>query len=133
MSDDVFNRETTNERLGTNRRGTEIQQSIEKTLPISPPLPILSDVVKRTEGKLLSEFVEFITWAKSLRPGWDVGKLNAREQKAAEQAFAGLQRTEQFALSKERIEKLEDLRAPMDGTALSNAERERIMNGDFEL
>lgn len=60
--------------------------------PPSPPPPVFSEGVKGADGKLLPEFVEFVTWAKGVRPGWDAGRLSRREQQAAAGAFLGLVR-----------------------------------------
>jgi hypothetical protein len=62
---------------------------------VAPPshLPsVFSERVKGEDGKLLPEFVEFVTWAKGVRPGWDAGRLSRREQQAAAVAFLGLVR-----------------------------------------
>ena len=60
--------------------------------PPFPPPPVFSEGVKGADGKLLPEFVEFVTWAKGVRPGWDAGRLSRREQQAAAGAFLGLVR-----------------------------------------
>lgn len=60
--------------------------------PPPPPPPVFSGGVKGADGKLLPEFVEFVTWAKGVRPGWDAGRLSRREQQAAAGAFLGLVR-----------------------------------------
>lgn len=62
------------------------------TAPPSPPPPVFSERVKGADGKLLPEFVEFVTWVKGVRPGWDAGRLSRREQQAAAGAFLGLVR-----------------------------------------
>lgn len=76
--------------------GREIPRCMGATLsgavPPSPPPPVFSEEVKGADGKLLPEFVEFVTWAKGVRPGWDAGRLSRREQQAAAGAFLGLVR-----------------------------------------
>lgn len=77
-----------------NRGGREIPLSIGKPppqLPPSPP-PDFLDKVFGADGKPLPKFVEFVTWAKGLRPGWDAGKLSRRERELAARAYAGLER-----------------------------------------
>lgn len=78
----------------TNRGGREIPQCMGERPPKHPPTPppdFLNEVTG-ADGKPLPVFAEFVAWAKSLRPVWDVGKLSRRERELAAKAFFGLER-----------------------------------------
>ena len=84
------------EEFNSNKRGGgRIPQSIGERPPgcsSPPPPPVFSDCLKGEDGTLLPEFVAFVNWVKSLRPGWDVGRLSRREQQSAGKTFLGLER-----------------------------------------
>lgn len=81
--------------------GGRIPPFREKVAPggIAPPPPDVQEWEAREDPP---DFDAFVRWVQSLRPGWDVGGLNARERQAALRAFGGLRRpvsdTEKTAL-----------------------------------
>lgn len=70
-------------------REREIQRSVEGAPGGSPPPPPPVGMDGEEEN---AAFGEFVRWVKSLRPGWDAGRLSRREQLSAMLAFRGLQR-----------------------------------------
>ncbi|SEH97444.1 hypothetical protein [Akkermansia glycaniphila] len=87
--------QTEEEYIGNKVRGREIPRCMEEAPPedvLSPPPPVSLKLVTGENGELEPEFVAFVGWAKSLRPGWDAGRLSRRERTAAVRAFLELER-----------------------------------------
>lgn len=87
--------QTEEEYISNKERGREIPRCMEEPPPedvSSPPPPVSLKLVTGEDGELEPEFVAFVGWAKSLRPGWDAGRLSRRERTAAVRAFLELER-----------------------------------------
>lgn len=70
----------------------EIQRSVVGARGGCPPPPPPVGMDGEEDQEENAAFGEFVGWVKSLRPGWDAGRLSRRERVSAMLAFRGLQR-----------------------------------------
>lgn len=87
---DYLEKEEDREKKDRGRVIPPLEVDLAQRAGFPSPLPGFEKVMR--DGVFLPEFVEFVGWVKSVRPGWDVGRLTRREGEVAQEAFASLAR-----------------------------------------